>query len=98
MIHKDLAIRWQKMSLSEQMGNIGSEFHRTLKDKEAVWRLLELLDLTISDKHHRNKLTELTRLREAICDYFLGNNQYKINPQNLEDYFLYFACQNIKMM
>lgn len=92
--------KWQKLSLAEQMGNIGAEVSRVIhwhkkKDKEskekALWRALELIDLTISDKRWRGRLLEICRLREVICDFFLENNQYKISSKFLKDYFLFFA-------
>ncbi|MEK7185231.1 MAG: hypothetical protein AAB726_01275 [Patescibacteria group bacterium] len=61
-IHKNLAAgRWGELSLSEQMGNIGSEVSRATrqegKDKKlfdaASDRALELFDLTLSDKRWR---------------------------------------------
>jgi len=67
--------KWNKMSLAEQMGNIGSEFSRmtSLKRKgdlknaqNSFDRTLELIDLTISQRKNR----ELFRLREVICDLF----------------------------
>lgn len=74
--HKTLAGgRWQSMTLAEQMGNIGSEVHRTLKwrgkDKErfeaAVERTLELFDFSLNDVRWRNPALSGTgrgRLRE----------------------------------
>ena len=88
--------KWMKMSLAQQMGNIGSEFSRmtSLKRKgdlknaqNSFDRVLELLDLTISQRKNR----ELFRLREVICDLFLGSNIYKVSTKYLKDYFLFFA-------
>jgi len=82
IIHKNLASgRWYEFSLSRQLANIGSEFSRTLywkekDDKESEEksfdRLLELIDLTISDKRWKNRLWEILRLREVICDFFFS--------------------------
>lgn len=86
------------MSLAEQLGNVGSEYERALKWKtkgnreyfeKAFYRMLELLDLTISDKRWQNyRLKELTRLRESVCEELLGNND---SGNNLKKYFLQFA-------
>ena len=64
--HKELSQgKWQKMSLIEQMANIGSEVERAINwknknDKEysrmAFERALELIDLTISDGKNRWRL------------------------------------------
>ena len=88
--------KWMKMSLAQQMGNIGSEFSRTISLKQkgdlknaqnSFDRVLELLDLTISQRKNR----ELFKLREVICDLFLGSNIYKVSTKFLKDYFLFFA-------
>ena len=88
--------KWMKMSLAQQMGNIGSEFSRMISLKRkgdfknaqnSFYRVLELLDLTISQRKNR----ELFRLREVLCDSFLGTNFYKVSTKHLKDYFLFFA-------
>ncbi len=101
-IHKGLVSSgiWYKMSLAEQMGNIGAEFFRMInckekKDREdeknCFIRVSELIDLTISDKRWKMRLFEICRLREVICDLFLGTNFYKVSIKYLKDYFLFFA-------
>lgn len=92
--------RWQKLSLSRQLANIGSEVSRASslkakKDKEnmekAFFRALELIDLTIADKRWKNRLTEIVKLREVICDSFAGENTFHTQPEFLKNYFLFFA-------
>ena len=92
--------KWQKLSLAEQMGNIGSEVNRVIylekaddknNKEKALGRVLELIDLTISDKRWKGRLFEICRLREIICDLFLGNNAYRVSTKFLKDYFLFFA-------
>jgi hypothetical protein len=96
MIHAGLTPeRWYTLSILEQMANIGADVDRATRwrnkgDREnselAIFRALELLDLTISDpKNKSGRLKELTRLRELLKDYFLGDNQYQV----LDDTFLY---------
>ncbi|MFA6042271.1 MAG: hypothetical protein WCV85_02940 [Patescibacteria group bacterium] len=81
--HHDLAQgRWQNMTLAEQLGNVGSEYSRARKWKEqgneqffgkAFSRLLELLDLTITDNRwHGPRRRELTRVRSGVCEELLG--------------------------
>lgn len=93
-------IKWQKFSLSQQLANIGSEVSRaeSLKQKgdtenmeKSFFRALELIDLTIEDKRWKNRLYEIFRLREIICDLFIGENNFKTNPEFLKNYFLFFA-------
>jgi hypothetical protein len=78
--HQGLAAgRWFTLSLVEQLANVGSEIERAIRwrgkgnaeyGRRAFERALELLDLTIADEKHRSRLRELTRLREALADYF----------------------------
>ena len=98
--HKNLAAGgWHKLSLMEQMGNVGSEvgraFHSQGKDDKlfqiAIDRALELLDLTIQDYRWKNRLRELTRAREILCDAALGGKEYKSSIKDLERYFFSFA-------
>lgn len=99
-IHQNLANgRWQTMSLVEQLANVGSDFERAWSWREkgnrqyaenALDRMLELLDLTITDPRWRGpKLRELTRLREAVCGEWLNGTTSA--PEDLSKYFLNFA-------
>lgn len=97
--HKDLSPnRWFKMSIFEQMANIGSEVFRTIswkkKDKNlsrgAFWRALELIDLTVDDPKNKKRLKEILRMREALCDYFVGDNQYHSTAESWNKYFYSF--------
>lgn len=95
--HTSLAAgRWREFPLVVQLGNIGSEVERALNWKargneershQALERGLELLSLTIADPKHRLRLKELTRLREVLLDYFLGDNQYSSTPESWHSYF-----------
>ena len=100
--HPDLANgRWHTMTIAEQLGNVGSEYERALTWKErgdkdrfdhAFARMLELLDLTITDPRWKNhRLKELTRLREVICDEFCNETREFNCATDLRGYFLYFG-------
>jgi len=98
--HKNLAAgRWQQLSFAEQMGNIGSEISRALnwRDKDqksyenAIDRALELLDLTINDLRWQNRLKEIVRTRELLCDAIFGGKEYKTSLEDLNQYFFHFA-------
>jgi len=91
--------RWFNLTLIEQMANIGSEVIRAIswkkkRDEEysriAFERALELLDLTIADPRHRHRLKEICRAREVLCDYFIGDNEYKSTNEQWEKYFYTF--------
>lgn len=97
--HKDLSpTRWFKMSIFEQMANIGSEVYRAIswreKDKKlskgAFWRALELIDLTVEDPKNKKRLKEILRMREALVDYFVGDNQYRSTAESWNKYFYSF--------
>lgn len=90
---------WQKLSLMEQLANIGSEVSRALhwrgKDNKlfegAVERALELFDLTLRDQRWKGRLKEIARIKEVFCDAVLGAKEYKSSLEMLEPYFLHFA-------
>lgn len=99
IFHTGLEERWSQFSLVEQMANIGAEVGRTIKwrtkgkaemSRNAFFRGLELLDLTISDKKNKNSLKEILRIREALVDFFMGENIYKSSDTLWERYFFYF--------
>lgn len=98
--HKDLAAgRWQKLSLKEQLGNIGGEVLRVWraegKDKElfeqAEARALELFDLTLDDPRWKGRRQEIARTREVFCDAIYGGRLYKSSFRDLVRYFDQFA-------
>lgn len=103
--HKITLKRWQEYSLSEQLGNIGSEISRArhwekmcdFTNKErALERALELLDLTVADKRWQSRLKELTRLREIIGDLMAKTKIYNISLKDLEKFCLGFAMMAMR--
>ena len=100
VIHKELASgKWQKLSLCEQLGNIGSEVSRALrwrgKDEKnfqnAVDRALDLFELTLQDPQWRGRLREIARAREVFLDAISGGKEYRSSLEDLERYFFAFA-------
>jgi hypothetical protein len=99
--HPELAAgRWFRLSLVEQVANVGSEIERAIRwrgkgnaevGRRAFERALELLDLTIADEKNRARLKELTRLREALADYFWFDNRYGSSDESWRKYFHAFA-------
>lgn len=99
--HKDLASgRWGRYSFSEQMANIGSDVERALNwqargnvpyCQKAFERALELVDLTLDSATGLPRFKELGRLREALADYFVGDNQYRSTEASWRRYFSAFA-------
>ena len=90
---------WQTLSLAEQLGNIGSEVHRSAlaegKNAErfirARDRTLELFDLTLADNRWRGRMREIARARELFCDASTGGASYGTTLASLEKYFDQFA-------
>lgn len=99
LLHKGLTQKqWFSKNIFEQMANIGSEVERTIKwrDKDkkysemAFERCLELVDLTVADIKNRDRLKEILRSREALVDYFIGENIYKSSDSLWQNYFYGF--------
>ena len=94
-----VAERWHRMTLAEQIGNIGSEVSRAASAQarnesrfnNAFMRALELFDLTLSDLRWRGRLWEIGRMREVFCDAVLGGAEYGSNLFDLQKYFDQFA-------
>ncbi len=101
IIHKNLAKgHFSQMSLCEQMANIGSEVERALNWKErnnddysqkAFERALDLIGITMAGTTDLNRLKELSRTREALNDYFRGDNQFLSTNASWRKYFFHFA-------
>lgn len=99
--HKELAAgRWQQLPLVEQMANIGGEVERALiwrakgnadYSQRAFERALELLDLALAGARGYACLKELARVREALVDYFYGDNTFGSTPESWRRYFLAFG-------
>ena len=98
--HKELAAgRWKEFPFFEQMANIGSEVERAISWKEkgnpdygrqAFYRALELMALTIDDEKNKKRLKELTRTREVFIDWFAFDNIYHSTAQSWRNYFYPF--------
>ena len=99
-LHKELAEGgWQRFSLFEQLGNIGSEVGRARKWQgrnekffnNAVERALELFDLTLEDSRWIKERYEIARAREVFVDAIFGGKEYQSSLSDLEKYFMQFA-------
>lgn len=96
---EQVAGRWNRLSLAEQLGNVGTEVGRMRrwrgKDERlaaaAFDRALELLDLTLPDPRWRGRLREIARARELLCDASFGWGEYGATLEDLDRYFLEFA-------
>ena len=85
----------------EQLGNVGTEVGRAARAREsgneqravnAMWRALELFDLTLADERWSGpRRREIARARELVCDFLAGDNVYGSSSASLDRYFLPFA-------
>jgi len=92
--------KWQEFSLEQQMANIGSEVTRVVNLKEkndkelsenSAWRVLEMIDSTLSDRRWKGRLREVFFLRDVFCDYLFNYGNFDVLGNNLKEYFLPFA-------
>lgn len=100
-IHKDVSPdHWFTFSLFEQLANVGTDIERTIQLKKsgnldysakAFERALELLDFTIADpKNKKGTLKEILRVREALIDHFIYDNEYETTDEYWQQYFFDF--------
>ena len=97
--HPSLAAgKWFTLTLSEQLGNVGSEVHRVIRARgdenryeNAVLRAFELFYLTLCDERWKNRRKEIVRAREIFCDALLGGKEYGSTLEDLDKYFFHFA-------
>jgi hypothetical protein len=95
------AARWRTLTISEQLGNAGSEVERALRahaqgraDRfaNALERALELFDLTATDPRWRGpRRREILRAREQFCRVFYDDAIEPGLADYLRKYFLQFA-------
>jgi hypothetical protein len=100
IIHKTLAgERWNSLSIAEQMANVGCDVERTISwrnkgdldySRSAFERALELLQFTIADPKNKRQLKELCRVKEALIDYFVYDNEYSSTDEAWQKYFFNF--------
>jgi hypothetical protein len=95
-------VRWSKMNIFEQMGNIYSEVGRSFnaqrkEDHEtkdsAMLRAIDLFDATVDDlvKKKSIKSKEVLRAKEEYLKYIYSSDFDDRNASSLEKYFLEFA-------
>jgi hypothetical protein len=92
--------KWAKMTIFEQMGNIGSEVGRAISAKRrgdiklqdgAIDRAIDLFDATAKHLAQQSspRLKEVLRSRDQFLSLFFADN-FDDAPA-IEDYFMQFA-------
>lgn len=99
--HSTAAARWSKLTLVEQMANVGSEVERAIRAQDAgnetrlhhaLARALELFDLTAADDRWRGaRRREILRAREEFTRLFYAHDVPRESARGLRRYFLAFA-------
>jgi hypothetical protein len=101
-MHAATEQRWHTFTLSEQLGNVGSEVERAIRAHEsgnqarfdrALDRALELFDFSAADPRwagHRRR--EILRAREEFCRLFFDDTVAPESASGLRRYFLAFAA------
>jgi len=86
--------RWARLSLCEQMGNIGSEVGRAIASRDdparrdgAIERALDLFSAT-AECHSGLRLREILRARDEFLRLFYGDST---DYEGVERYFYMFA-------
>lgn len=97
--------RWERLSLADQLANIGTEVARAAraKNRQDHSRLqqhfdlaLELFAFTLDDERWRNQRVEIGRAREIVCDFLAGDNEYESTAESLDAYFLPFSYLSLQ--
>jgi len=99
--HQELSSdRWSELTLAEQLGNIGSEVNRMVNWRvknrviadRAFERMLELIDLTLTNLHDKYRLREIARARELlVSNWLVPVPESNIELSQLNKYFFQFA-------
>ncbi|OGY44775.1 MAG: hypothetical protein A2729_02725 [Candidatus Buchananbacteria bacterium RIFCSPHIGHO2_01_FULL_39_14] len=91
---------WKELSLTQQLGNIGSEISRAnywegrgdlAARNNALERALAMTDLAIDDQRHFGHLKEVCRLREVIADLLIQAEVFQVTLGDLLNYLMPFA-------
>ncbi len=95
-------VRWPKMGIFDQMGNLYSEVGRSIKAKQAgdeagfeaaLARALDLFDATtealVAEKSVR--VREVLRAKDQYLQLFYGGEESFSDAPKLENYFMQFA-------
>lgn len=93
--------RWSRMTIQEQMGNIGSEVERSIKAWQdhdsgrfdgALDRALDLFDATTEQliSQHSPRAKEVLRSRDQFLSLFFDDT-FEADASQIEDYFMQYA-------
>ena len=88
---------WYKLSLPEQMINIGNEVKRAVrfdkdieKKKSFIDNALKYIDMTIDDPKNHTVIPELRLGKDTLEDY-IGNRDMNCTKEQIRDYYMQFV-------
>lgn len=91
-----VAEEWFKLSIGDQISNIGSEVLRAdrwkkrgnEKNMRSFYNAaIDFLRLSIRDPKNKNRVGELNLLIDELADYMIGDNRWGTTTQQLEKYY-----------
>lgn len=100
----DVRDTWFKLSVEDQISNIGSEVNRAIKWKNKgnikrcagfCKKAVEFLTLTKEDPKNCRRGQEFDFCIEELEDYFLGENMYGTTDEMLSKYYDAFLRNNV---
>lgn len=92
--------RWERLSLADQLANVGAEVARAARARNSgnedrlrqhLDLALELFELTLDDARWRGQRVEIARVRELVCDFLAGTNEFGSTAESMDAYFLPFS-------
>ena len=96
--------KWAKLTICEQLGNIGSEVGRAINAKKngydyrmegAINRALDLflatIECLIKEKTHIHRAKEVIRARDEFMSLFYHDDFDEEEANKIENYFMNFA-------
>ena len=92
--------RWLRLTLPQQLCNIGSEFsmyvlllkkEAFIDAKKSLTEVLRLIDLAIIDNRWLNRIDDLNKFRKTISDTASAERVTHAAAEKLQDYLLSFA-------
>lgn len=88
--------KWFRMSVEDQISNIGSEVNRAInwenkgnieRSRNFCNKAKELLQLSIEDPKNRHRVSEFFNCICELDDRFFGDNKYNTTDEMLRKYY-----------
>ncbi len=92
----DQEIKWWKMTVGQQIANVGSEVARAIRNKrrgdmeraeEFCIHAVEMLGYSKLDPKNVNRRKELMLAQEELVDYILGENRFNNDDKSIMKWY-----------